>query len=244
MSYSTIELTEYRAWKQWDKVAFGKYTRVESVTFHRELEMAGCDFSQRLSVLEIGFGNGHFATWAKDQGWNVVATELDPILVSRAVANGIEAHDGLKPIEQIVNGRLFDLIVAFDVLEHLDVADIIGLLSAARRCLKSGGHFIARFPSGDSPFAGSVQNSDLTHRSLMGTGIVEQIALITSYRAIQIREPAFPLIGIGLRRMIRRLAILVVRRLMAAVIKFAFHDGQQLVITRNMIVVLQPRSPG
>jgi len=244
MTYSTSELLEYRAWKRWDREAFGKYTRVDAVTFRRELEMAGCDLSQPLTVFEIGFGNGHFATWAKDQGWNVVATELDLALVSRAVASGIEAHDGRKPIDQIANGRLFDLIIAFDVLEHLAIPDIIELMSAARRCLKSEGHFIARFPSRDSPFAGSVQNSDLTHRSLIGTGIVEQIALITSFRAIQIREPAFPLTGIGLRPTVRRLAVLLVRRLMAAAIKLAFHDGNQLVITRNMVAVLKPEGRG
>ena len=233
-------MLEYRTWKRWEEEAFGKYTRVDAATFRRELEMAGCDLSQPLTVFEIGFGNGQFAKWAKDQGWNVVATETDPALVSRAVASGIEAHDSLKPIDHIANGRLFDLIVAFDVLEHLAIPDIISMMSAARRCLKSGGYFIPRFPSGDSPFVGSVQNSDLTHRSLIGTGIVEQIASITSFRAIQIREPAFPLAGIGLRRTVRRLAVLLVRHLMAAVVKLAFHDGNQLVITRNMIAVLQP----
>jgi hypothetical protein len=31
---------------------------------------------------------------------------------------------------------------------------------------------------------------------------------------------------------------------MAGIIKFVFHDGQELVVSRNMIVVLQPKSGG
>ena len=84
----------------------------------------------------------------------------------------------------------------------------------------------------------------MTHKTIIGTGIVEQIALITSFRVMQIREPAFPLLGIGLRRAVRRLAVLIARRLTAAAIRFAFHDGQTLVITRNMVVVLQPEAAG
>ena len=37
----------YRVWKGWDKQAFGKYTRVDAVTFRRELEIAGCNFQNR-----------------------------------------------------------------------------------------------------------------------------------------------------------------------------------------------------
>jgi hypothetical protein len=56
---------------------------------------------------------------------------------------------------------------------------------------------------------------------------------------IQIREPAFPLAGIGLRGTARRLGLLFARRLIGTIVKFAFHDGNQLVITRNMVAVLQ-----
>ena len=57
--------------------------------------------SKPLSIIEIGFGNGHFAVWAKDQGWNVVGTEIDCELIAQAVASGIEAHGGEQPIDQI-----------------------------------------------------------------------------------------------------------------------------------------------
>ena len=42
------------------------------------------------------------------------------------------------------------MIVAFDVLEHLTIAEIIAMLAAARRFLRFDPLVIARFPSGDS----------------------------------------------------------------------------------------------
>jgi SAM-dependent methyltransferase len=232
--------SDYRAWKSWDDKTFGQYTPVDAVTFRRELEVSGIALTESIALLEIGFGNGQFALWAKAQGWLVVGVELDPELVTRANQAGIEAHGTAHPIDTIAGDRRFDVVVAFDVFEHQTLGELLALLAAVRRCLKPGGRIIARFPSGDSPFAGSVQHSDLTHKITIGTGIVHQLARFEGFRVVQIRSPVLPIFGVGLTRALRRLIVLSVRTVLSGAINLAFHDGQPLVTTRNMVVVLEP----
>jgi SAM-dependent methyltransferase len=233
--------SDYRTWKDWDPASFGRYADHDAVGFRRELEMAGVALNGPLCVFEVGFGNGQFAVWAKSQGWSVVGTELDSELVARASAAGIEAHGIDRPIDAIAGERRFDVIVAFDVFEHLTIDQLQVLLNSARRCLKPGGRIVARFPSGDSPFGRSVQHSDLTHKMAIGTGIVHQLANRVGLRVLQIRAPVLPVLGVGAPRGLRRLAVLGLRKAITAVINLAFHDGQPLVVARNMVVVLEQR---
>lgn len=232
-----METSDYRGWKGWDPEDFGRYTSVEAAGFRAELERAGFAGAPGATILEIGFGNGHFMAWAKGQGWTVIGIEIDSELVARARSFGLEAHVSEATVDSAIAGRALDLVVCFDVLEHLTVEEIVALLSGLRRALKPGGRILARFPSGDSPFGGSVQYSDLTHKTLIGSGMVQQFAGKAGLRVAQIREPAFPLRGVGPMRAARRLAVLLLRKIVSAAIKTAFHDGQPLVMTRNMVAV-------
>lgn len=236
--------SDYRAWKSWSADAFGKVDQVEGRYLQAELRAAGADLGAVLTVLEIGFGNGAFAAWARARGWRYSGTELDPELVARALAAGMDAHHAGDPIASIAPGSSFDLVVAFDVLEHLGLDEIGALLDAVRARLAPGGRFIARFPSGDSPFAGAIQHGDLTHRSVIGSGMVEQLALGGGLRVLQVRAPAFPVTGMGIRRLLRRLPIVVGRALVGRVLRLLYFDNQPRVIEPNMLVVLAPVEGG
>jgi hypothetical protein len=62
------------------------------------------------------------------------------------------------------------LITAFDLLEHLEEPDGLALLDAVYRSLSPGGWFVLQCPNAASPFFGSVQYGDPTHRSVIGPG--------------------------------------------------------------------------
>jgi 2-polyprenyl-3-methyl-5-hydroxy-6-metoxy-1,4-benzoquinol methylase len=234
-----FEPETYRSWKSWTEDAFGDATKVEKHTFCAELRLAGVRFDERLRVLEIGFGNGAFASWVMSQGWMFVGTEIDRELVVRARAKGWDAHYADERLADIASGKQFDLVVAFDVLEHLTLPEIVNLLVSVKSLLAPNGKFLARFPSGDSPFSRAMQYGDLTHRSVIGSGIVTQLALQTGLRVVQIRAPAFPLFGLGIKRFVRRMGVLMVRTLIARMVNFAFHDNRPKVIEQNLVIVLE-----
>ena len=232
---------EYREWKGWDAEAFGQEDFASARYYELELARAGIALRAGLRILEVGFGNGEFAAWARARGAEYIGTEADEALVDRARALGYDARVATPNLRHVAAGPI-DVVVAFDVFEHLDPEEAKTVLRSARDCLRPGGLVVIRVPSGDSPFSRAIQHGDLTHRTTIGSGIVRQYAVAAGLEVVQIRPPAFPLLGMGMRRLFRRAPIALLRRVVAAFVNIAFHDNQPRVVTPNMVAVLRKRA--
>jgi len=139
----------YLKWKSWENAEFGKLTQVERAYFTAEIKRARHNFPINSNVLEIGFGNGAFLKYARDKNWNVFGTEINEALVKIALRCELNASHSANLSN--FNDDFFDLVVAFDVLEHIPQDALPDFLHEIRRVLKKDGFFIARFPNGDSP---------------------------------------------------------------------------------------------
>ena len=102
-------------------------------------------------VLDLGCGAGRFVAALLDAGTDPVGVELAAGALERARRNvpGAELHalgpDGAIPLED----SSVDLVWCSEVLEH--VPDTAGLLSEARRVLRTGGRLLVTTPSHDLP---------------------------------------------------------------------------------------------
>lgn len=130
--------------------------------------------NKTIKVLEIGFGNGGFLTYARDRNWDICGVEINNDLVTIAKENGFYVSDSIC----FFNDEEFDLIVAFDVLEHIPSSDIILFLNTIKSKMKKNGYFMARFPNADSPIGMRNQNGDITHVNAIGTEKIIQISRI------------------------------------------------------------------
>ena len=233
----------YVNWKGWKEVNFGHYTSEEALYYAAELRKSGIDSLLGLRIGEIGFGNGSFAGWIRHEGGQWVGSELISLLQERALYAGFDvagAHDSLA------NGLghdAFDLIVAFDVLEHIDIAGIQKFLVDSKSALKPGGAIIFRVPSGDSPFSGAIFSGDLSHRTLLGSSAVWQIAEHAGLKVHQIRCPVLPFFGLGLFRAVRRWLTHIVQKLVFSFIRYFLISNSRAVVSPNMIVVLLKKDP-
>lgn len=229
----------YRDWKGWASEGFGKVDRACFIYFAREL--ARCRYSSLagLRVLELGFGNGAFAAWAKLQGAHYVGIEVLPDLVKAARQAGFDAFlfDQL-PADAVASGSV-DLIVAFDVFEHLSIDALTQVLRQFRECLRAGGQLIGRVPSGDSPFARAIQHGDLTHRSAIGSSALRQIAARSGFEVVSVRSPVLPLSGLGFGVLLRRTMVSVFRSVAYPFIATVLMGGGNPVLTPNMLFVLK-----
>ena len=212
----------YRDWKQWNVKRFGQVDKKSTIYFQSEFNKLG--FSQLLDVrvVELGFGNGAFATWANSCGARYTGIEIIPELVHAAQNVGINAELAGSPLTELFGEEKVDLVVAFDVLEHISLDKLFETLDDCRKCLRQDGQLIARVPSGDSPFSRAIQHGDLTHETIFGSSLIKQLAVEIGYSVKVIRSPAFPLLGLGFSTFLRRSLVSSARALAYPIIANVF----------------------
>ncbi|MEM7329063.1 MAG: class I SAM-dependent methyltransferase [Pseudomonadota bacterium] len=98
-------------------------------------------------VLDIGAGNGDFATYLT--GVDYVGLEQDEAAVGAARARGLNLQTGsIAAWRGSATARLADLVTAFQVLEH--VPDPKAFLGDLKSCLAPEGRLIIGVPDADS----------------------------------------------------------------------------------------------
>lgn len=242
MSLSSDNLNPgYIAWKAWEGSKFGTFSKHDGILFSKELADASIKLTSESQVFEVGFGNGSFAGWVRKISNNYVGSETNQGLLDRATEWGMEAHPGTTDLASVASGRKFDLIAIFDVLEHLDVMDIIPMLQSARHCLSDGGIIIIRVPSGDSPFSGPLQYGDITHKTVLGSKAIVQLAILANLDVVTIRGAAYPIFGMGLGVAFKRLLVSMARFVAAKMINAIFHGNNATVISANLVATLRAK---
>ncbi len=156
----------YSRWKGWtDEDQFAHAKRGDLEYFRAELRVAGLP-PAGASVLEVGFGNGEFLDVARRHRCNVTGSELLPDLVEKAQTAGFRAVTPAQ-FDSLADGS-FDLIVAFDVLEHIAPEETIDFLLGLAQKVKPSGAIVLRYPNADSALGNPFQNGDPTHLNAIG----------------------------------------------------------------------------
>ena len=173
----------YAEWKRWD----GAFTTSEKDARYFAAEFEGIAL-RGMRVLEIGFGNGGFVAWAKNQGADVVGIELNAEMREAARRNGFVALDAALA-DLAADASRYDLVVALDVIEHWDAAELLDNFRHIRNLLADGGLFVSRFPNGQSPFGRVFQHGDFSHKSTLSTYKIEYLASMTGFDIVRIANP-------------------------------------------------------
>lgn len=228
--------------KKWDVVPFGEFDRIEDIYFRSELLRCGLDLTQELQILEFGFGNGSFAGWARQNHFSYCGIEELKVLLVKAGQAGYQVFDSKTPLHEVAEPATLDLIVAFDVFEHIAIMELETLLCSVHHLLKTDGVILARVPSGDSPFGGAIYFGDLTHKTLLGSLAIRYLASICSFDVVEIGSPKLPIKQVGLVRGIKRFFIVVGQKILGRLIQIVFHGNRKSVITENLIFVWKKKA--
>lgn len=162
----------YEKWKSWEPDEF--FTATENMKWILEDHFRGIPLDGR-ALLELGFGNGSVLSWARSKGARLFGTELNDVLRERARSHDITLLPADISTVATEYEAFFDVVAAFDVLEHLEFPAIVQMLRDIERILKPGGFAIFRFPNGRSPFGRIDQYGDYTHRTVLSSKILNQV---------------------------------------------------------------------
>lgn len=166
-----MEYTDYSTWKGWlTQVPFAELSELQNNKFKLQLERFHIPY-RNINALEIGFGNGSFIKFLTTNGSKVEGVEIQASLLEAASKIGVPVHNSIND----VTCAPYDLIVAFDVLEHLTVAELQSFFLQCKSLLKENGSMLFRFPNAES-FAGlGAQNGDFTHITAIAQTKLQQI---------------------------------------------------------------------
>jgi SAM-dependent methyltransferase len=190
-------------------------------------------------VLELGFGNGPFLGWCRGRPIDYYGVEIDPAMRERARTFGVAVPDSLFDSELATLAGSFDLIAAFDVIEHIEQDQLAAVFSQIEKLLKRGGHFIAQFPNGDSPFGRVNQHGDMTHVTTLGRGKIHHLASLSKLTVVSIADPKRPWKNVGLRNAARRMFGGLAKRVLEASIRTLYFGGESVCFDRNSVAVLR-----
>ena len=184
----------YKNWKDWEDNSFGNLSRQDKTYYDAELKGIRSNFEgKKLNVLEIGYGNGSFLTYCKNKDWDICGLELNEELHKIALELGYQSKISTNLGD--LPSSSFDIVVAFDVIEHQDREELSDFFRETHELLRPGGYFISRFPNGDSPFSLLVQNGDLTHKTFIGSESLRYLAIENNYLIEELRGSAEPIIA-------------------------------------------------
>ncbi len=175
---------QYDTFKGWDN--YFQYSEEQNRYFTKEFQ--GFSLKGKY-ILEIGYGEGSLLAWMRDRGAHVVGVELNERSLEEATKKGISASSDLESALK-AKTKPFDLIVAFDVLEHLKVEEINSLLEQVKVNLSAKGCLFIRVPNGRSPWGLVNQYGDLTHCTVLSDLRLQQLALNAGYTLESCRDQA------------------------------------------------------
>jgi 2-polyprenyl-3-methyl-5-hydroxy-6-metoxy-1,4-benzoquinol methylase len=193
-------------------------------------------------ILDVGCGQGMLVRFLLGQGYSEVRG-IDVSAEQVALA-----HDLGTPAVEVGdlfafsadNPGAFDAVVALDVVEHFDRADVQDVFSALGRLLRPGGMLILRTPNGGSPYSGRYQFSDLTHGVIYTDRSLEQVCAATGFEAVRV-YPVRPAGSGGLQR-VRRVLWRAIEA--AFVVPLIVETGRVRghIVTQNLVCTATTRS--
>lgn len=99
----------------------------------------------KLTILNIGVGDGYLERCCRTRGWNVSALDPSPVAIDKLRRDDIDARVGVIEHMDFKPGT-FDVVFCSEILEHLTTEQFNAGLQEVKRVLKDGGLLIGTVP--------------------------------------------------------------------------------------------------
>jgi cyclopropane fatty-acyl-phospholipid synthase-like methyltransferase len=194
-----------------------------------------------LRILELGCGAGGLIALLRRKGYaNVAGVDASPEQVAAAGASGIEGvrqADLFEALRQLSDDSQ-DVIVAFDVIEHLTKDEALELAVQVNRVLSPEGRWIIHTVNAESPFFGRVRYGDFTHETAFTQRSMRQLLSSAGFGRVASYENR-PVVH-GVKSFARAVVWQAVRNVLRVAIAAETGDlGRDAIMSQNFLTVAQ-----
>jgi 2-polyprenyl-3-methyl-5-hydroxy-6-metoxy-1,4-benzoquinol methylase len=172
-------------------------------------------------ILDLGCGHGAFLYFLAKAGYTrAFGVDTSSEQINKAHELGIDtAH--CRPAFEYVSGlksESLDMVILFDMLEHLERQELFNLLDEVQRVLRHGGVCLVHVPNGEGIFGMKIRFGDLTHVQAFTQNSARQLLSAIGFSQIRCYEERPVVHGIVslVRRVLWALGTLQFRLLLAA----------------------------
>lgn len=139
-----------------------------SQQFYVQLIEQSLGTGHKLNALDLGCGDGVFVELLTEQGWNAVGVDKNQSMIRAGLKNGLNLHeqDLFKFLSQ-AEPNSYEVISAFQVIEHLKSEWLERLLAQSLRALSPGGLLLLETINPKTICAHKWFHMDLTHEKLI-----------------------------------------------------------------------------
>lgn len=150
-------------------------------------------------IVELGCGSGALLYFAKKAGYqNVFGCDVSQEQVELSKKLGLTEvgmQDAMSAIHSFADQSI-DVVVSFDVIEHMTKTESLALSREVFRALKPNGKWIVHTVNAESPFFGRIRYGDLTHEMAFTKESIKQLFGVTGFREITCHEDKPPFHGV------------------------------------------------
>lgn len=207
-------------------------------SFHDRLAATFLPPDKAAAVLELGCGDGSLLRCLVAHGYfNLIGVDHSAEQVARAHAAGtmrVKQADVFEALADLAPSSK-DVVIAIDLLEHVEKADVMKLLDGVHRVLAPGGRLIVHTVNAESPFFGRVRYGDFTHVNAFTALSIKQICLAAGFAHIDCYEDS-PAVH-GIKSAIRWGLWQATRTVMRAALTAETGSLENFVLSQNLFAV-------
>lgn len=170
-----------------NEIAINTYRGWSSI--YRKLFAEYLPENRKSNILELGGGYGFFLYFLKEEGFNnCLGIDISKESIDVAKQNGIDNIDYAELQDFLIGkSKMYDVIVAIDVLEHFEKNEVFLLLQRIYESLKGGGILLLQVPNGNYPFGLIYQYGDFTHETIFSPNSMRQILSVVGFKNILVK---------------------------------------------------------
>ena len=146
---------------------------------------------QNAAILDLGCGHGTLIHLARQAGYrHLRGVDGSPEQVAAAkklCIEGVEQGDIMETLSKEPAAAL-DCLIAFDLIEHFNLNELIALIDAVHRTLRPGGRWIIHTPNAESPFGMRMRYWDITHELAFTRTSLSQLLLSSGFSQVDCYE--------------------------------------------------------